>query len=611
MNLLLAFLLYVAPSGNDEPDSFIREYKTTVVVSQGRKTVSQKVVIQINNKLGNWLSTVTIPYSKGNRVKSLEAAITDLNGNVIRKLKNKDIIDRSSISNISLYEDDFVKEFELNHNSYPYLIEYSYSQEFDEFISIVDWHPNFRNLNTLMANLEVTLPIDYGVNIIEQNLEDQKEVHLTEGAYKYKWDFEVVDRVITESGSPAWHEVSPGVLIVPENFAYGLPGSSYSWDEYGDWVYALGEDTDDFTEDQKTVIRKKVEGIADKKEIVKKLYHDLQDNCRYINVSIDIGGLKPYPASYVETNKYGDCKALTYYMKSALNVFDIESFPVDVLWDDRELINDTLPTQQFNHVFLCVPIEEDTLWLENTSSYYPFNYLDVDKRNKKGLLVDKGRSRLINIPKMAMDEAQCISSISYEIMEDHLKGEMNAELRGQLFESYLARKVHWAHGDFDSWVKESFPIRNSIVTDWRIEDRDRDQPYLNFNATFTQNGGTKDFGPNKVVYIPSSSLPNLESPEDRKYELRKFTPTLSIDTIRYKVDEVIYGTIKVPENFRIDSDYGSYTLKYEYNQEVVSCIRKLEIYPGRFEIGSMYQGYYDFIDKIRKYERETYITLKP
>jgi hypothetical protein len=111
---------------------------------------------------------------------------------------------------------------------------------------------------------------------------------------------------------------------------------------------------------------------------------------------------------------YGDCKALTNFMKSLLDYAGIESYYTTVQSGRQpgEILRE-IPSQQFNHAVLTVPLGNDTLWLENTSNSNPFGYAGTSIRNRTALLVDHGRSRLIRIPALREDEVRESRRIEY------------------------------------------------------------------------------------------------------------------------------------------------------------------------------------------------------
>lgn len=94
------------------------------------------MLIQINNRSAD--TEINIPYSKGDKVTINNIWIEDLEGNIILKLKNNDIKDRSYISSISLYENDFVKYFNVRHDIYPYRIYYTYNIKYAKSLNTID-----------------------------------------------------------------------------------------------------------------------------------------------------------------------------------------------------------------------------------------------------------------------------------------------------------------------------------------------------------------------------------------------------------------------------------------------------------------------------------------
>jgi hypothetical protein len=84
-----------------------------------------------------------------------------MDGKIVRRLKNTEIIDRSAISEISMSEDNFEKCFELRHNEYPYKITYTFKKSYPNYLFIAHWSPViYYTLPTRKASLNVFLPLE-------------------------------------------------------------------------------------------------------------------------------------------------------------------------------------------------------------------------------------------------------------------------------------------------------------------------------------------------------------------------------------------------------------------------------------------------------------------
>lgn len=78
-------------------------------------------------------------------------------------------------------------------------------------------------------------------------------------------------------------------------------------------------------------IKQLIAGVSDKKErYLKRIYQYMQGKTRYVNIALGIGGFQPIGAQDVHKYGYGDCKALSNYTKSLLQIAGIEAFYTEI-----------------------------------------------------------------------------------------------------------------------------------------------------------------------------------------------------------------------------------------------------------------------------------------
>ena len=141
-------------------------------------------------------------------------------------------------------------------------------------------------------------------------------------------------------------------------------------------------------------------GAATQEEKIAVLYQYMQRNMRYVSIQLGIGGFKPFPVKFVDEKGYGDCKALTNYMRHLLQVAGIISYPALINAGSDKMPADPLfPTDPFNHVILCIPSGKDTTWLECTSNKAEVGFLGTFTENKKALLLTEEGGQLVNTPR--------------------------------------------------------------------------------------------------------------------------------------------------------------------------------------------------------------------
>ncbi len=385
-------------------DAELINQQTIIEVSKDKLTQTFSFEIRINNRAGDKYAEVSIPFTKMNKIYSLQASITDNSGKEVQKLKKSDVTERSESSAMSFFDDTYLKEFTLRNHTYPYTLNYSYSMEENQFIFLTHWLPVLDyKIPTLHATLKLIIPVGYSINY-HANLVDPPETDSIADRCYYIWQTSYTQTFSPENWAPPSEQLMPYVDIVPENFRYINEGSNRSWHSYGNWNLGLLDGLNDLPLTEKFKIHNLTDTIANEKEKIRRLFHYLQDETHYLNVSIKTGGLKPYPASYVAEKKYGDCKALTNYFKSCLSVIDINSFYTTIhAGDEIETLDYDFPSQQFNHVILFVPTKKDTLWVDCTSDL-AFGYLGTFTQNRPALVLNDNASTLIMTPELSFDD---------------------------------------------------------------------------------------------------------------------------------------------------------------------------------------------------------------
>jgi len=608
--ILLNLLLFICFTSYGQTGCEIVDFSTTVKVKTNKLIEEKTYIIQINNKDSDWITDIEIPYKEQEKLNILEASIIDLFGNTIRKLKKKEIITRNDRSRIAFYEDNWVKEFKLKWNQYPYRIKYKYRKTKDKFIFVTQWHPLvYTNVQTNKASLSVVLPSNYDVTI-NASKELKHDVSVTDESQTLHWEAKNISTIHSESFSPPIQDLIPSVKIVPQDFKYGIKGSFDTWSSFGEWHEKMNAGLDILTPAEKIKINQLIEGINDKREIVRILYHYLQDNTRYINVAIDIGGLKPYPASYVCENKYGDCKALTNYMKALLKYAGIRSYYTKIYSDRNPIRIDTqTPCQQFNHIILSVPFENDTIWLENTDKHNPYNYLGTFTQDRHALLVNGSESKLVKTKALTLEEILEKNSYTFNLdIEGKGNLHVSKNLKGEAFEKYQYIRYELGEKDQKQQIEDDLPLKNYDIQTWEITQKNRDSQNLFLKADLKVENQFRKIG-NMIVLKPViNPFFHLEKPQTRRNRIRINYPTHQNDTIIYNLPFMDKYEVELPKNLTIMSEYGSYKVNYTQlnNQLIVSQVFQLNA--GEYSLND-YPHIYNFSENIQKSLTKSVIIL--
>jgi len=587
-------------------DAILLNQQTDIRIAGAKLIKNHVFSVQINNRAGEKYTEIDIPYSKLTQVGKIEASITDMAGVTIKKLKTSEIKNRSAISHISLYEDNMIKEFTLKHNVYPYILNYSYEESETQFLYIDYWMPVLDpKIPTLKSQLTLTLPINFKIKYTTEKIIGEKKDTIQNNLI-YTWSATYGGISDTEIYSPDADTYYPKVKIVPSDFYFEEKGSFDSWKSFGNWQYGINNNLLDLPDAEKARINSLLVGVTDSREKVKTLYHYLQDATRYINVSVETGGMVPYPASYVAENKYGDCKALSNYFLAVLQYAGITSYYTKVRAGDKiKVIDKTFPSQQSNHIILCVPLDRDTIWLDCTSDG-PFNYLGTFTQGRAAYIIDKDNSHFVLTPKLKPADVEERRIILGEYKEGTTATvDFKTQMKGSKFDqlSHISREYN--KNDQTLIVRNNFIENGFELIGFELLPVHRDSLFINLNYHTQTNMLYQHYGNDFVVRTVPFDLPNFKKPAERKFPVQLDFPICKTDSQVF----ILPDGYSIPEHVKEDSvqsEYGKYTLKMTVRDQKLMAIKSFVLYDGKCTL-EHYPAFYDFIKKVNDKENNALI----
>jgi hypothetical protein len=294
---------------------------------------------------------------------------------------------------------DYYKQ--LHATRFPVTVEVTFSKKYKGIL-------NYPTYQILVAGQGVEKSVYIAKIIKKLDLRFKEEniqlapVVTEDDKYKiYTWSVKNLAPVKFEEGSVSYESRYPCILLAPNIFELDdYKGNMSSWKDFGYWYANLGKGADILPKARIDFFAQLVSPAKTDKEKIRIVYDYLQNNFRYVSIQLGIGGYKPISAQFTDEKKYGDCKGLSNYTQTVLNYLSITSYQALInAGYNSEPIDPSFPCNLFDHVILCVPLKNDTVWLECTNKRTDFGTLGSFTENKNALLITENGGVLIPTPK--------------------------------------------------------------------------------------------------------------------------------------------------------------------------------------------------------------------
>lgn len=613
--LILVFFLFFTQNltSQNYPAEIINHDIICEVDENNILTVTKRLLLKINSPSGRDYADFQLYYDSKSSINNIDCRILNSQYDLIKTFKKKEISDYSALSGY-FHTDDRYKEIKAYHNTYPYMIELRYKQIFDEFFSLPTWYPqNEENIPSKKSTYKLIVPDNYEFHYKFYNFSPEEDIQTSESIKTYTWKSENISPLYAhESYLPPIKTIYPTARFIPDNFIFGgIEGASTSWSEIGKWQSKLISGLDKLPETEIEKVKDLTKLAESQFDKVKLIYEYLQNETRYIGVFIGIGGWKPFDASYVCNNKYGDCKALTNYMMSMLKVIDIKSYySLIIAGEDEPDIDTSFPGKYFNHVVLYVLLENDTLWLECTSQNIPFGYWGTFTSGKHALVCDFENSFITPTPKFDHGKNVINQLSTVNIIDGKLSVQMERELFGEPFEEVLFNLSYSAEKSIGNKATNILPFQSFELTGVKYDT-------IIFNGCtgykeslhliFSNN--IQEYGSNMIV-SPFNAFFETKYPlSAERYNPISILHNFRIaDTIQFNIPQG-YVLEVLPDDFQSITKFGKYKSQYRLKKNKLFILKTAELNQGIYPIAD-YHEFKLFINNIIRNEKQKILIKK-
>ena len=560
----------IPDSLKENANSVTRYFSKEILVKSAGKAVIKEHLIRtvLNEKDESEAGYMLFYDKKFSEVNSVEMKVYDSKGVLIKKYKKGDFYDRSALEDGSIINDNRILYLQHTIVSYPVTIEKTEQTTYNSYLDLFDWHIQSIEESIERALCKVLYKPEVGFRYNLKNFK-QAPQRSKEGDYEVcLWEIKGKKAIKPEEDSKEWTYL-PKVSFATNAINFdGHEGDMSTWNGFALWQKELNKDVAELSPKRVEEIRKMVEDLPSDKDKAKFLYEYLQKNFRYVSIQLGIGGLKPFPASFVDVKKYGDCKALSNYMYTLLKSVGIPShYAIVRAGANEEPADPGFVNDPFNHIILCVPFKTDTTWLECTSNTQPFGKLGTFTENRNALIITEDGGKLVNTPKSVISDHVFDSESTIKIEAD---GTAKANLKIKSTGEYRRMFIGMAYKRTDERKKHMINYLNLRQPDIFDIKETKDENgvkeldlTLEYEKLSDMNAGGKSFYRPRLFDLWRATMPLMEK---RKTDYFFEHPMLKKNstTIILPADTELEN---LPTDVSLKFSFGNYTVKYSYDKE--------------------------------------------
>ena len=541
-----------------------------------------------------------------NEIQDLEVVVESLDGSNQKKYKKKDFKDRSAISSFSIYENSRLKYLNLSNATYPYRIIVKSKQKYKSLAYLMGYFPT--GFNQLIRKSSLVLNNPKGIGIKHKVHKSDSFVISNEADGSTRYTYVPQSMYLKESNVPSKYAVLPYVMFSPS--MYKLDNTTVdnsTWRTMGQYYYDLNIQTEGISRELAAELHRLTDNKESDRDKALAIHKKVVNELRYVSVQLGIGGWKSFSPKYVEERKYGDCKAMTCFLRACLDEVGVDSkmMLINSGYND-DLMDDTFVYRGFNHAILYIPSLD--LWLDPTREHALPGYLGIDLSDKWSLMLDSKESKLIKSPDLSISGNYQLGTLR---VNDIFSFKVNVHrIYGGIFDhSFRSKRLRKSDAEQMDYIAERWNVSPSDISNLR-DTISEGVPksittYNLIKKDIFDKSGNRLFIP---LFLDRQGKVALGGKKIRQNDYKVWFNSEDEMRVELKIPDG-YKVEYLPGSKLLESAYGQYTVTTKVVGDYVIINRTLTKNKGIFST-EKYQKVYQFLVDVSAYDNEEIVLVQ-
>jgi len=287
------------------------------------------------------------------------------------------------------------------------------------------------------------------------------------GLVECRWEVSDLRPLVVEAGAPSWY--MPLGLVEYGEYA--------SWNDVAQWLCRLFYTPSEMPLEFEETVKSIAEQAQTFEERVQLALRFVQNDIRYVSVSVGEHSYKPYDIATIFERRFGDCKDKASLLGALLRALGIDALPAVVHTVRKHQVGQSLPNPHvFNHVIVRVLHKDRTYWFDPTISGQRGS---LDKifcpEYGKALVVSPDSQSLDDVVPLGNRSSQLKIVESFKIHQDNSPDEFSVSrvYEGAQADFMRQRIANSSHEQIeDSFLQEYLKLypQISVARPWSVQD---------------------------------------------------------------------------------------------------------------------------------------------